>query len=148
MKKRKSRKEGKLLQYPELIKLKDDEVIRLKTFQIRYEKKLSLVAKLVLNSFQNKYIYYAIDDILDLFKSNSSERENLLAILYSPVLSLHNNFSINFSDIWIHEISINEVSKINKFLKNESSNFEQLNYITIKLLYKFKSPSKKPDSLW
>ena len=144
-KKRKSRNEGKLLQYP---KPKFDEVIRLKTFQIRYEKKLSSVAKLVLNSFQNKYIYYAIDDILDLFQSNLSERENLLAILYSPVISLHNNFSINFYDIWIHEIYINEVSKINKFLKNDSSNFEQLNYITIKLLYKFKIPSKKPDPLW
>ena len=122
--------------------------IRSKTFQIKYEKKLSSVAKLVLNSFQNKYIYYAIDDILYSFKSNSSERDNLLAILYSPVLSLQNNFSINFFDIWIHEIYINEVSKVNKFLKNESSNFEQLNYITIKFFYKTRIPIKKRDSLW
>ena len=54
-----------------------------RTFQIRYDTKLSSVAKLVLNSFQNKYIYYAIDDILYSFKSNPSERDNLLAILYS-----------------------------------------------------------------
>jgi len=120
----------------------------LQTFQIRYDKKLSTVAKLVLNSFQKKYIYYAIDDILYSLKSNPSERDNLLAILYSPVLSLQNNFSINFFDIWIHEISINEVSKINKFLKNDSSNFEQRSYITIKLSYKTPLPLKKPDSLW
>jgi hypothetical protein len=143
-KKRKSNKrsKGKLLQYP-----KPNE-IGLKTFQIRYEKKLSSVARFVLNSFQNKYIYYAIDDILYSFKSNPSERDNLLAILYSPVLSLQNNFSINFFDIWIGEIYINEVSKINKFLNIDSSNSEQHSYITIKLFYKTRVPLKKPDSLW
>jgi hypothetical protein len=53
-------------------------------------------------------------------KSNPIERDNLLAILYSPVLSLQNNFSINFFDIWIREIYINEISKVNKFLNNDS----------------------------
>lgn len=135
--------EGKPFQYP-----KTDEIITSKTFQIRYEKKLSTIAKLILNSFQNKYIYYAIDDILYSFKSNLHERDNLLAILYSPVLSLQNNFSINFFDIWIHEIYINEISKVNKFLNNDSSNFEEFSYITIKLFYKTRVPIKKQDSLW
>jgi hypothetical protein len=76
--------------------------------------------KFILNSFQNKYIYYAIDDILYLLKSNPIERDNLLAILYSPVLSLQNNFSINFFDIWIREVYIDEISKVNKFLTNDS----------------------------
>jgi len=137
-----NRSEGKPLQYP-----KPNE-ITYKTFQIKYEKKLSPIAKLVLNSFHNKYIYYAIDDILYSFKSNLNERDNLLAILYSPVLSLQNNFSINFFDIWIHEIYINEISKVNKFLNNDSLNFEQFSYITIKLLYKTRVPIKKQDSLW
>jgi len=137
-----NRSEGKPLQYP-----KPNEITS-KTFQITYEKKLSPIAKLVLNSFHNKYIYYAIDDILYSFQSNPHERDNLLAILYSPVLSLQNNFSINFFDIWIHEIYINEVSKINKFLNNDSLNFEQFSYITIKLLYKTRVPIKKQDSLW
>ena len=143
-KKRKSsnRSEGKSLQYP-----KSNEVTS-KTFQIRYEKKLSSVAKLVLNSFQHKYIYYAIDDILYSFKSNPTERDNLLAILYSPVLSLQNNFSINFFDIWIHEIYINEVSVANKFLNNKSSKMESFSYITIKLLYRTKVSIKKQESLW
>ena len=137
-----NRSEGKPLQYP-----KPNEITS-KTFQIRYDKKLSPIAKLVLNSFQNKFIYYAIDDILYSFKSNPVERDNLLAILYSPVLSLQNNLSINFFDIWIHEIYINEISKVNKFLNKDSSNFEQFSYITIKLLYKTRVPIKKVDSLW
>ena len=119
-----------------------------KTFQIKYDKKLSSVTKLILNSFQKKYIYYAIDDILYSFKSNSNERDHLLAILYSPVLSLQNNFSINFFDIWIDEIYIKEISKVNKFLNNDSSNLEQSSYIIIKLIYKTRIPSKKPDPLW
>lgn len=140
--KRSKRSEGKPLQYPKL------NESRFKTFQIRYEKKLSSIAKLVLNSFQNKYLYYAIDDILYSFKSNLNERDNLLGILYSPVISLQNNFSVNFFDIWIHEIYINEISQVNKFLENDSSNFEQFSYITIKLWYKTKIPIKKQDSLW
>ena len=137
-----NRSEGKPLQYP-----KSNEST-FKTFQIRYEKKLSPIAKLILNSFQNKYIYYAIDDILYAFKSNPYERDNLLTILYSPILSLQNNFSINFFDIWIDEIYINEVSKVNKFLNNDSLNFEQFSYITIKLFYKTGVPIKKREPLW
>jgi hypothetical protein len=136
------RKEGNPLRYL------DSDQSKFKTFQLRYEKRLSSIAKLVLNSFQKKYIYYAIDDILYSFKSNPSERDNLLAILYSPVLSLQNNFSISFFDIWIDEIYINEISKVNKFLNNDSSNFEQCSYITIKLVYRTRMPGKKPDSLW
>ena len=114
-KKRKStnRSEGKPFLYP------NSSELTFKTFQIKYEKRLSSIAKLLLNSFQNKYLYYAIDDILELLKSNPIERDNLLAILYSPVLSLQNNLSINFFDIWIHEIYIDQtLIKILKILSN------------------------------
>ena len=131
---------GKPLHYP-----KSNEITS-KIFQIRYEKKLSSKAKFILNSFQNKYLYYAIDDILYLFKLKPGERTNLLEILYSPILSLHNNFSINFFDIWIHEIYIDELSKSNKFLKKSTS--KQFSYITIKFFYKTKTPVKKQESLW
>jgi len=143
-KKRKStpRSEGKPLQYP-----KSNEITS-KTFQIKYQKNLSLIAKLILNSFQNKYIYYAIDDILYLLKSDPIERDNLLAILYSPILSLQNNFSVNFFDIWIREVYIDEVSKTNKFLKNDLQPSEQFSFITIKLFYKTRVPVKKQESLW
>ena len=146
-KKRSSHKlsQGKPLKYPE--SNESNKVIS-KTFQIRYEKKLSTIATLILNSFNNKYIYYAIDDILYSFQANSYERDNLLAIIYSPILSLQNNFSINFFDIWIDEIYIQEISKVNKFIKSKSSNLQQYTYITIKFLYKMPILPKKPDSLW
>lgn len=143
-KKRKSttRSEGKPLQYP-----KTNEIIS-KTFQIKYEKKLSATAQFILNSFQNKYIYYAMDDILYFFDLEASERTNLLSILYSPVLLLQNNYSINFFDIWIREIYIDEVSKGNKFLTDNYSTSAQFSYITIKLFYKTRIPVKKQESLW
>ena len=139
---KKKRKEARLLSYPSL------EESTSKTFQIKYEKKLSSIAKFALNSFRNKYLYYAIDDILYLLKSNPIDQENLLAILYSPVLSLHNNLSINFFDIWIDEIYINEILKVNKFLINDFQNMEQFSYITIKLSYKTRIPLKKLEPLW
>ena len=144
IKKRKSntRSEGKPLQYP------NPNEITSKTFQIKYERKLSPTAKLLLNSFQKKYLYYAIDDILYLLKSNPLERDNILDVIYSSILSLQNNLSINFFDIWIHELYINETSKVNKFLTNDSKNLEQFSYITIKLLYKTRVPIKKQESLW
>jgi hypothetical protein len=143
-KKRKSttRSEGKPLQYP-----KSNEITS-KTFQIKYEKNLSSTAKLILNSFQNKYIYYAIDDILYLLKLDSVERDNLLAILYSPILSLQNNFSVNFFDIWIREVYIDETSKVNKFLHNDNKDFQHFSYITITFFYKTRVPAKKQESLW
>lgn len=136
------RSEGKPLQYP-----KSNEISS-KTFYIKYDKKLSLTAKFILNSFQNKYIYYAIDDILYMFNLNSLERNNLLAILYSPVLSLHNNFSVNFFDIWISEVYIEEVSKTNKFINKNSKMSDQFTNITIKFFYKTRIPIKKQQFLW
>lgn len=139
-----TRSEGKPFLYPNI------NEITAKTFQIKYDKKLSSIAKMVLNNCHKKYLYYAIDDILYLFKSNPIERDNILSILYSPVLSLQNNLSINFFDIWIHDIYISEISKVNKFLtKNkQAQNREQVSYITIKLLYRTKIPIKKQKFLW
>lgn len=137
-----TRSEGKPLQYP-----KPNEIIS-QTFQIKYDKKLSLTAKAILNSFQNKYIYYAIDDILYLLKANQIERNNLLALLYSPILSLQNNFSINFFDIWIREVYIEEITTTNKFLINNFQTSEPFSHITIKLFYKTRIPVKKQESLW
>jgi hypothetical protein len=144
IKKRKltSRSEGKPLQYPKSAEIK------CKTFQIKYDGKLSLLAKFTLNSFQNKYLYYGIDDILYQFEFDSNEYERLLAILYSPIISLQNNYSINFFDIWVNEIYIEEDSKPNKFLNKESQPLSQFTYITVKFFYKTKVPTKKQESLW
>jgi len=128
--------------YPNLNELKS------KTFYIKYKKKVSVIDKIMLNNFQNKYLYHVIDDILYSLKSKPIERDNLLSIIYSPILYLQNNFSIDFFDIWIGDIYINQESKVNKFLAKNSSNFEQFSYITIKLFYTTKLPVKKPEPLW
>lgn len=128
--------------YPDLSEMKS------KTFYIKYEKKLSVIDKIMLNNFQNKYLYHVIDDILYSLKSKPIERNNLLSIIYSPILYLQNNFSIDFFDIWFGDIYINQQSKVNKFLAKNNSNFEQFSYITIKFFYTTKLPVKKPEPLW
>ena len=122
----------------------------LKTFQLNYKLPLSKTSRDILNSFTNKYIYYAIDDILYLLDSNPIERDNLLNILYSCMLSLHNEFSINFFDIWIDSIYFNDICETNRFLKaqivkkNQTSNL----IISVKLHYFKRIPIKKPQSIW
>ena len=138
----KIRSDGKPLQYPNSNELSS------KIFQIRYKKTLSLTSKLILNNLENKYIYYGIDDILYLLKPNPNERETLLGILYSPILSLQNNFSVNFFDIWIREVYVDEIIKKNRFLKKTSEPLTEYSLITIKFFYKTRIPLKKQESLW
>ena len=134
-----SQSKGKPVEYPTL------DGSRVKTFQIPYNYHLSLEAKLILNSFQKKYFYHAIDDILYTLNLNLNERENLLALLYAPAISLHNTISVDFFDIWIHELYVNKISKANRFLTIPvPSSYE----IIIKVLYKIKKPSNKKQILW
>ena len=122
----------------------------LKTFQLNYKLPLPKTSRDILNSFTNKYIYYAIDDILYLLDSNPIERDNLLNILYSCMVSLQNEFSINFFDIWIDSIYFNDICETNRFLKsqivknNQTSNL----IISVKLHYFKRIPIKKPESIW
>jgi hypothetical protein len=122
--------------------LKFPECFHIKTFNIQSEKILSPLAKSILQSLQFKHFYYVRDDIHYLLKSYPTERDFLLQALYSIVISLQNNFSINFFDMWIYEIYITKVSKPNKFLKQtyQYKGFDE--YITIKLAYNI-SPEKK-----
>jgi len=66
--------------------------------------------QIILQSVQFKHFYYVRDDISYLLKSNPIERDFLLQALSSIVISLQNNLSINFFDMWIYEIYINKVS--------------------------------------
>ena len=121
---------------------------QVKTFNIKYDNLLSPIAKRILKSFRGKYLYYAIDDILYLLQSNPVERDNLLSLLYSTVISLQNNLCVSFFDIWIFEIYINEVPIFNKFITQKSQNLESLNYITIKFAYQTRLPFEKVESPW
>uniref|UniRef100_A0AB74TK92 Uncharacterized protein n=1 Tax=Discostella guiyangensis TaxID=3145224 RepID=A0AB74TK92_9STRA len=108
---------------------------QIKTFNVKSEKKLSTLAKLILQSVQFKHFYYVRDDISYLLKSNPIERDFLLQALYSIVISLQNNFAINFFDMWVYEIYINKVTTHNKFISQKSENLEPGEYITIKIAY-------------
>jgi len=108
---------------------------QIKTFHFKYEKKLSSLTKLILQSIQFKHFYYVRDDIFYLLKSNMAERDCILQALYSIVIYLQNNLSINFFDMWIYEVYINESLTKNKFMIQPSQNIESCEYITIKLAY-------------
>nr|YP_009497804.1 hypothetical protein ycf88 [Acanthoceras zachariasii]AWT40517.1 hypothetical protein ycf88 [Acanthoceras zachariasii] len=125
-----------------------DPKFNIKSFNIKYDSKLSPFAKTILKSFKFKLYYYVIDDLFYLLKSNSQERDYLLKILYSSVIFLHNNLYVSFFDIYVYEITINEVSKLNRFVDPQSKQSKVSNDITIKLAYQVKPITKKLETIW
>jgi len=116
-----------------------------KTFHVKYDNQLSSFTKLILQSFQFKYLYYVLEDISYLLKSVPSERDVLLQVLHSIVISLQNNLCVNFFDIWIYEIYITDNSKLTKL---ENQNLTCSNYLTIKLACQMKPPPEKIEIPW
>ena len=51
---------------------------QVKTFNVKSDKKLSPLAKLILKSLRFKHFYYVRDDISYLLRSNPTERDFLL----------------------------------------------------------------------
>ena len=125
-----------------------DPNYHIKTFNVKCENQLSPLAKTILQSFKFKLYYYVIDDLLYLLKSNLDERDYLLQILNSSVIFLQNNLYVNFFDIYIYDITINEVSKFNRFVNEQSNSFKVSNIITIKLAYQIKPVQKKLETIW
>ena len=125
-----------------------DPNFNIKTFNVKCDNELSSLAKVVLKSFKFKLYYYIVDDLLYLLKSNPKERDYLLQILHSSVIFLQNNLYVNFFDIYIYDISINEVSNFNRFVNEQSESFKVSNTITIKLAYQVKPVTKKLETTW
>lgn len=125
-----------------------DPNFNIKSFTVKYDNKISLLAKTVLQSFKFKLYYYVIDDLLYLLKSNIQERDYFLQILHSSAIFLHNNLYVNFFDIYIYEIGINEVKNLNRFVDPQSDNYQISNYITIKFAYQVKPVTKKFETVW
>ena len=121
---------------------------KIQTFSVIYEKDISNDIKNILQSFKIKPYYYVIDDITYLLKSNPSECECFLQILHSTVISLQNNYKINFFDVFIYEIKINEITKFNKFNEVLIKPSKNSNEITIKLAYQIKAIDKTVELTW
>jgi len=125
-----------------------DPNFNVKTFNVKCNHEISSVAKVILKSFKFKLYYYVVDDLLYLLKSNPEERDYLLQMLHSSVIFLQNNLYVNFFDIYIYDISINEISKFNRFVNDKSKSFNVSNTITIKLAYQVKPITKKLETTW
>ena len=122
--------------------LKFPKCFYIKTFNVKSENSLSPLAKSILQSLQFKHFYYALDDLYYLLNMYPIEREFLLQTLSSIVISLQNNLSINFFDMWIYEIYITKKLTPNKFLRENSYSKEFDEYITIKLAYNISQEKK------
>ena len=125
-----------------------DSKFQVKTFSVRYDKKLSKRAKIVLQSFKLKFYYYVIDDILYFLKSDQNECNCLLQILNSTAIFLQNNLGVSFFDIYVYDIQINEISKTNRFTNDKQEPIRVSNAITIKLAYQVQSLEEILDITW
>ena len=125
-----------------------DPNFNIKTFNVECDNELSSQAKVVLKSFKFKLYYYIVDDLLYLLKSKPEERDYLLQIFHSSVVFLQNNVYVNFFDIYIYDITINEISKFNRFVNDQSKSFKVSTIITIKLAYQVKPVRKKLETSW
>ena len=125
-----------------------DSKFQVKTFSVEYDKELSKRAKVVLQSFRLKFYYYVIDDILYFLKSDSNECNRLLKILNSTAIFLQNNLSVNFFDIYVYDIQINEILKTNRFIHGKREPVKVSNTITIKLAYQIQSLEEILDTTW
>ncbi len=125
-----------------------DPYFHIQTFNVKVDKQLSPIAETILKSFNYKLYYYVIDDLLYLLKSDPNERDYLLNILHSSVIFLQNNLYVNFFDIYVYEITIDQMSKFNRFLNQESKSHQNSTQITIKLAYQVKPISRKLETIW
>ena len=125
-----------------------DPKFHIRTFNVKCNKHLSPLIKILIKSFKFKLYYYVIDDLLYLLKSNEDERDYLLQILNSTVIFLQNSLYVNYFDIYIYDISIDTLSKFNRFINQKSENFQVSNNITIRLAYQVKPVAKKLETTW
>ena len=125
-----------------------DPTYQIKTFSVQYDKQLSPLTKTIIQSFKLKLYYYVVDDILYLLKSIPTERDYFLQLLHSSVIFLHNNYYVNFFDIYIYDININEKVKENRFIKDQSNQFKVSSIITIKLAYQVLPIRQKVETTW
>jgi len=149
--KNKKRRKARLIEYPykgpKFLYTKN-EPKKAKTFQIYYDRELSIITKFTLTSFQNKYLYYALEDLKSNLFSNEFEKNIILSAIYNAILFLHNNECTNLFDIWIGNIYIQEDIKNNRLMNSKFKPVVNYTKITLVLFYKIQLPRKKLEPLW
>ena len=149
--KNRKRRKARVIQYPykgpKFLDL-ENQPKNAKTFQIYYDRELSIITKFILTSFQNKYLYYALEDLKSNLFSNELERNMILSAIYNAILFLHNNECTNLFDIWIENIYIQEDSKNNRLINSKFKPIVNYTKITLVLFYKIQLPRKKLEPLW
>ena len=115
----------------------------MQTVNIKCKKRLSLYAKSILLSWDEKPFYYANEDILYLLKSNLLEQDFLLKTLHSMAIFLQNATSASFFDI-----SIDSVTFTPEKTDQTYNSSEFVESITFKLQYAIKLPPEKTEVPW
>lgn len=116
------------------------------TIGAKYNHRLSLHIKKILNNIRKCSFYKAID--LITYISNIFERNYLLQIIYSAVTYTENNHSSNLLKLWIDDIYIKKTPKINNFIEQKDQNLNFNYYIIIILGFEYKDLPKKKEPLW
>ena len=125
-----------------------DPNFKIKTFNIKYDREISKHVKVILESFKLKFYYYAIDDISYSLKYDETESKYLIKILNSTAIFLQNNFGVNFFDIYIYDIQVDETPKINRLTDSQEGSFKISNNLIIKLAYQVKAVQESIDRTW
>ena len=125
-----------------------DENFKIKTFSVECDQQFSAFIELILKSFRFKLYYYVVDDLLYFSKSNPNEFKYILQILNSTVIFLQNNLYVNYFDIYVYDIKINQALIINRFIDESTKQSKGSNYIVIKLAYKVRPFRKKLEINW
>lgn len=118
------------------------------TFTVKCEKKLSSQIKSVLKTWKGKAFYYVNEDLLYLFKSNSTEQDFFLKILHSMAIFLQNGISASFFDIYIYDVKITKIPKFKKKSGLDTKTIGTIDYITFILKCSVTFPSEKPEIHW
>lgn len=131
-----------------MLKKVRDPKFYVKTFTVKSTKTLSKHAKIILQSCKLKFYFYVIDDISYFLKSDKIEADYIIQILSSTAIFLQNNFNVDFFDIYIYDIRVNDSSKFNRFTNRRDEPFKDSNTIIIKLAYQIKLLEKTFDTTW
>jgi len=116
------------------------------TINAKYENTLSPAVENFLKSLRKHSFYKAKEKVSTI--TNNFERTLILQIIYSAVTYAENNHYANLMKLWIDDIYIKKVQKLNRFISKNSERLEYEYFIIINLGFEYKPFPIKKESLW